>query len=118
MIADADRKSLGDVARELTELVDAARDGKLRPEQMRGGTFTISNMGTAHSGSFTPIVNHPEVAILGVSAAKPALGSTGGPLRLPLSLSFDHRVLNGADAARFLETIADGIAEPLAVLLI
>ena len=75
---------------------------------------TISNMGTAHSGFFTPIVNHPEVAILGVGAAK-AQGTT---LMMPLSLSFDHRVLNGADAAKFLETLADGIAEPLAVLLI
>lgn len=115
VINHADRRSLGAVATELSQLAAAARDGTLRSDQMRGGTFTISNLGTAHSGFFTPIINHPEVAILGVGASHPS----GDKERvMPLSLSIDHRVLNGADAARFLETLADAIAEPLATLLL
>jgi len=115
VIADADRKSLASVAGELTQLSEAAHAGNLRSEHMRGGTFTITNLGGLGVGYFTPIVNHPEVAILGLGAIRPILGTAA--LMAPLSLSFDHRVLNGADAARFLDTLADSVADPLVTLL-
>src|SRR4051794_16302982 len=105
VIKDADRKGILDVARELTELSGAARDGKLKLDQMRGATFTISSLGGIGGTGFTPIVNAPEVAILGVtrSVMKPVWdGAEFRPrLMVPLSLSYDHRVIDGALAARF-----------------
>jgi pyruvate dehydrogenase E2 component (dihydrolipoamide acetyltransferase) len=117
VIHDVEHKSLGAVAGELTQLVASAREGRLRAEQMRGGTFTISNLGPAHPSFFAPIVNAPEVAILGVGGSRPTSGDANS-LAMPLSLSVDHRVLNGADAARFLEALCEAIAEPLTALLI
>jgi pyruvate dehydrogenase E2 component (dihydrolipoamide acetyltransferase) len=106
VIKDADRKGLLEVARELTELSAKAREGKLGPSDMSGSTFTISSLGGIGGTSFTPIVNAPEVAILGAtrSAIKPVWdGQQFGPrLMLPLSLSYDHRVIDGAAAARFV----------------
>jgi pyruvate dehydrogenase E2 component (dihydrolipoyllysine-residue acetyltransferase) len=105
VIRNADQKGILDVARELTDLSGAARDGKLKLDQMRGATFTISSLGGIGGTGFTPIVNAPEVAILGVtrSAMKPVWdGAEFRPrLMLPLSLSYDHRVIDGALAARF-----------------
>ncbi len=105
VIKDADTKGLLDIARELTELSAKARAGKLGPADMAGGTFTISSLGGIGGTSFTPIINAPEVAILGAtrSAMKPVWnGSEFTPrLMLPLSLSYDHRVIDGAAAARF-----------------
>jgi pyruvate dehydrogenase E2 component (dihydrolipoamide acetyltransferase) len=105
VIKDADNKGLLDIARELTELSAKARAGKLGPGDMAGGTFTISSLGGIGGTSFTPIINAPEVAILGAtrSAMKPVWnGSEFTPrLMLPLSLSYDHRVIDGAAAARF-----------------
>src|SRR4051794_7734232 len=105
VIKEADKKGLIDIARELTELSAAARDGKLKPTDMAGGTFSISSLGGIGGTAFTPIVNAPEVAILGVSrsAMKPVWnGKEFEPrLMLPLSLSYDHRVIDGAAAARF-----------------
>jgi pyruvate dehydrogenase E2 component (dihydrolipoamide acetyltransferase) len=105
VIRDVDQKGLVDLARDLTELSAKARDGKLGPSDMAGGTFTISSLGGLGGTSFTPIVNAPEVAILGVtrSAMKPVWnGSEFVPrLMVPLSLSYDHRVIDGALAARF-----------------
>jgi pyruvate dehydrogenase E2 component (dihydrolipoamide acetyltransferase) len=105
VIKDADKKGLLEIARELTELSGKAREGKLAPGDMRGSSFTISSLGGIGGTSFTPIVNAPEVAILGVvrSAMKPVWdGSEFVPrLMLPLSLSYDHRVIDGALAARF-----------------
>jgi pyruvate dehydrogenase E2 component (dihydrolipoamide acetyltransferase) len=105
VIKDADTKGLLDIARELTELSAKARAGKLGPGDMAGGTFTISSLGGIGGTSFTPIINAPEVAILGAtrSAMKPVWnGSEFTPrLMLPLSLSYDHRVIDGAAAARF-----------------
>jgi pyruvate dehydrogenase E2 component (dihydrolipoamide acetyltransferase) len=105
VIKEADKKGLIDIARELTELSAAARDGKLKPGDMSGGTFSISSLGGIGGTAFTPIVNAPEVAILGVSrsAMKPVWnGKDFEPrLMLPLSLSYDHRVIDGAAAARF-----------------
>jgi pyruvate dehydrogenase E2 component (dihydrolipoamide acetyltransferase) len=105
VIKEADKKGLIDIAHELTELSATAREGKLKPADMAGGTFSISSLGGIGGTAFTPIVNAPEVAILGVSrsAMKPVWnGKEFEPrLMLPLSLSYDHRVIDGAAAARF-----------------
>jgi len=105
VIRDVDRKGLFDLALELATLSQKARDRKLSPEEMAGGTFTISSLGGIGGTAFTPIVNHPQVAILGVSraATRPVWrdGSFVPRLILPLSLSYDHRVIDGADAVRF-----------------
>jgi pyruvate dehydrogenase E2 component (dihydrolipoamide acetyltransferase) len=105
VVKDADRKGIVDLSREFMEISAKARDGKLGPADMAGGTFTISSLGGIGGTSFTPIVNAPEVAILGVvrSAMKPVWnGSEFVPrLMLPLSVSYDHRVVDGALAARF-----------------
>ena len=106
VIKRADGKGLLDIARELTELSGKAREGKLTPAEMTGSTFTISSLGGIGGTSFTPIVNAPEVAILGAtrSAIKPIWNGTEFEprLMLPLSLSYDHRVIDGAAAARFV----------------
>jgi len=106
VIKDADRKGILDIARELTELSGKAREGKLAPGDMQGATFTISSLGGIGGTSFSPIINAPEVAILGVtrSAMKPVWNGTEFVPRLmvPLSLSYDHRVIDGAAAARFV----------------
>jgi pyruvate dehydrogenase E2 component (dihydrolipoamide acetyltransferase) len=106
VIKNADQKGLFDIAGELTELSGKARAGKLGPADMQGASFTISSLGGIGGTSFTPIINAPEVAILGAtrSAMKPVWnGSEFVPrLMLPLSLSYDHRVIDGAAAARFV----------------
>jgi len=116
VIRDVDRKGLLDIALELATLSQKARDRKLSPEEMSGVTFTISSLGGIGGTAFTPIVNHPEVAILGVSRAemKPVWrdGGFAPRLVLPLSLSYDHRVIDGADAVRFttrLKTVLSDI---------
>jgi pyruvate dehydrogenase E2 component (dihydrolipoamide acetyltransferase) len=105
VIRDADKKGLVDIAKEMAELSKAARDGKLKPDQMQGGCFSISSLGGIGGTNFTPIINAPEVAILGLSRGqmKPVWdGKQFVPrLILPLSLSFDHRAVDGAEAARF-----------------
>jgi pyruvate dehydrogenase E2 component (dihydrolipoamide acetyltransferase) len=106
VIKNADEKGLVQIARELTELSGKAREGKLSPADMSGSTFTISSLGGIGGTSFTPIVNAPEVAILGVTRAaiKPIWNGHDFEPRLmvPLSLSYDHRVIDGAAAARFV----------------
>lgn len=115
VIRDADRKTVFEIAKELGELSEKARDGKLKAADMQGGTFSISSLGSIGGTYFTPIVNAPEVAILGVSKAqmKPVWnGSSFEPrLMLPLSLSYDHRVIDGAAAARFTSFLAEVLAE-------
>ena len=121
VIKDADRKGLADIARELTELSSKARDGKLAPGDMQGATFTISSLGGIGGTSFTPIINAPEVAILGVTRAamKPVWdGSAFVPrLMVPLSLSYDHRVIDGAAAARFVVHLAGVLSDLRRALL-
>jgi pyruvate dehydrogenase E2 component (dihydrolipoamide acetyltransferase) len=106
VIRNADQKGLLDIGRELTELSGKAREGKLAPGEMQGASFTISSLGGIGGTSFTPIINAPEVAILGAtrSAIKPVWNGTEfvPRLMLPLSLSYDHRVIDGAAAARFV----------------
>jgi pyruvate dehydrogenase E2 component (dihydrolipoamide acetyltransferase) len=105
VIKDADKKGLVVIAQETSALAKAARDGKLKPTDMQGGTFTVSSLGGLGSTAFTPIINAPEVAILGVSKSSIAPvwnGKEFAPrLMLPLSLSFDHRIIDGALAAKF-----------------
>ena len=107
VIRDADRMDMLQIAQAISELADRARNRKLSREDMVGGTFTISNQGGIGGSEFTPIVNWPEVAILGLARARKQLEMVDGDprerLKLPLSLSYDHRVLNGADAARFID---------------
>jgi pyruvate dehydrogenase E2 component (dihydrolipoamide acetyltransferase) len=121
VIKDADRKGILDIARELTELSGKAREGKLGMNDMRGGTFTISSLGGIGGTSFTPIINAPEVAILGVtrSAMRPVWdGAEFRPrLMVPLSLSYDHRVIDGALAARFTAHLAGVLSDLRGVLL-
>lgn len=121
VVRDVDRKGLLELAGELAELSAAARAGKLSPAQMSGGTFTISSLGGIGGTAFTPIVNAPEVAILGVSktATKPVWnGAEFAPrLMLPLSLSYDHRVVDGALAARFTTHLAGVLTDLRRVLL-
>jgi len=115
VIRDVDQKSIQDVAGELAELAEKARARQLKKEQMEGGTFTISNQGGIGGASFTPIVNWPEVAILGLSRAEMTVklrdGSPVERLILPLSLSYDHRVINGADAARFIVRLSELLSD-------
>jgi pyruvate dehydrogenase E2 component (dihydrolipoamide acetyltransferase) len=121
VIRDVDRKGLIEIAGELTELSGRAREGKLKGEEMRGGTFTISSLGGIGGTGFTPIINAPEVAILGAtrSATKPVWnGREFEPrLMLPLSLSYDHRVIDGAAAARFTAYLAAVLTDLRRVLL-
>jgi pyruvate dehydrogenase E2 component (dihydrolipoamide acetyltransferase) len=120
VIRDADRKDLYELARDLAALSGKARDGRLSAADMQGGCFTISSLGGIGGTAFTPIINAPEVAILGVSRAqmKPVWrdGEFVPRLMLPLSLSYDHRVIDGADAARFTVAMAAALAEPRALL--
>jgi pyruvate dehydrogenase E2 component (dihydrolipoamide acetyltransferase) len=106
VIRNADRKGVVDIAKEMGELARLARDGKLKPDQMQGGTFTISSLGGIGGVYFTPIINAPEVAIMGVCRSFWKQVSHDGRTAewryvLPLSLSWDHRVIDGASAARF-----------------
>jgi pyruvate dehydrogenase E2 component (dihydrolipoamide acetyltransferase) len=121
VVKAADRKGVIEIARELGELSAAAREGKLKPADMQGGTFTISSLGGIGGTGFTPIVNAPEVAILGVtrSALKPVWQDDGfvPRLMLPLSLSYDHRVIDGAAAARFARHLATTLEDVRRLLL-
>lgn len=116
VIRDADRKSLLEIARELATLSARAREGKLSAEEMRGGSFTVSSLGGIGGTFFTPIVNPPEVAILGAgrAAQRPVWqGDAFVPrLILPLSLSYDHRVIDGASGVRFTSFLVQALADP------
>jgi len=116
VIRDVDKKNIVELAAELSQLSRKARDKKLTPEEMEGGTFTITNLGGIGGTAFTPIVNHPEVAILGLSRGRMEPewihGKFEPRLILPLSLSYDHRLIDGADAARFLRWIAEAFEQP------
>ncbi len=115
VVRDADRKDVFELARELAALSEKARAGKLAAAEMQGGCFTISSLGGIGGTAFTPIINAPEVAILGVSRAsqRPVYenGAFVPKLVLPLSLSYDHRVIDGADAVRFTSFLAKALAD-------
>jgi pyruvate dehydrogenase E2 component (dihydrolipoamide acetyltransferase) len=115
VIRDADHKDVYSIARQLTTLSEKARAGKLAAAEMQGGTFTISSLGGIGGTAFTPIINAPEVAILGVSRAsiRPVFkdGQFVPRLILPLSLSYDHRVIDGALAVRFTTALAQRLSD-------
>jgi pyruvate dehydrogenase E2 component (dihydrolipoamide acetyltransferase) len=120
VVRDADRKDVYGLARSLGQLSEKARAGKLPPMDMQGGCFTISSLGGIGGTAFTPIINAPEVAILGVSRSTLRPVYEGGSwiprLMLPLSLSYDHRVIDGAMAARFTTWLAHTLADPRSLL--
>ena len=121
VIRDADQRSIVDLAKAIGDLAQRARNKKVKPDELEGGTFSISNQGGIGGVGFTPIVLWPQVAILGVSrsAVKPVFVKDRFEPRtvLPLSLSYDHRIIDGADAARFLRWICDGLEQPMTLFL-
>ena len=116
VIRDVDKKNIVELAAELTQISRKAKDKKLTPAEMEGGTFTITNLGGIGGTGFSPIVNYPEVAILGLSRSSMEPIWMNGKFEprqvLPLSLSYDHRLIDGADAARFLRWIAEAFEQP------
>jgi pyruvate dehydrogenase E2 component (dihydrolipoamide acetyltransferase) len=122
VIRDADRKGLLTISQELRDLAEKARDFKLDIAQMRGGTFTVTNVGALGGTMSTPIINYPEVAILGMGKLdwKPVVrdGQIVPRKMLPLFLSFDHRVIDGADGARFIRAVMSFLENPLNLLLV
>ncbi len=120
VVRDVNSKSLADLSVELTEIAKKARNKNIKPEELQGGNFSISNLGGIGGTAFTPIVYKPQVAILGVSAAKyqQVLKDDEFQKRLiiPVSLSYDHRIIDGADGARFLRWICNVIEDPYALL--
>jgi pyruvate dehydrogenase E2 component (dihydrolipoamide acetyltransferase) len=126
VIRDVDRKSLTELAVELSDVADRARAGKIDLDALQGGTFTITNAGAVGGGFFSPIINHPQAAILGMGRARlqPAvrMDDGGDPvvvprLMMPLVVSFDHRIADGADAIRFMQVISDCLEDPEQLLL-
>ena len=121
VVRDADKKSLTEIAQETAVLAKKARDGKLLPTDMQGGCFSISSLGGIGGTAFTPIVNAPEVAILGVpkSSIQPVWdGAQFQPrLMLPMSLSYDHRAVDGALAARFAATLRQLLGDVRRIML-
>ena len=121
VIRDADTKNIIQLSKNLAEIAEKARNKKLTLEEMQGGTFTITNLGGIGGTGFSPIVNYPEVAILGVSRS--VLEAVYKEdhfvprMMLPLSLSYDHRLIDGADAARFLRWIAEALQDPFLLAL-
>ena len=121
VIKDVHLKSVSDIARDLGYLSSKAREKGLSPAEMSGGCFTISSLGGIGGTAFTPIVNPPEVAILGLSrsAIQPVFqnGQFIPRLLLPLSLTYDHRVIDGAEAARFTRYLSEGLSDIRRLLL-
>jgi len=121
VVRDVDRKNIIELAVELTEIAEKARTGKLSIDDMQGGCFTISNLGGIGGTGFTPIVNAPEVAILGIarSSTEPVFadGQFEPHLMMPLSLSFDHRLIDGANGARFLRWLCEALENPFLLAL-
>jgi pyruvate dehydrogenase E2 component (dihydrolipoamide acetyltransferase) len=121
VIRDVDQKNIIELSVELSEVAENARDRKLKLEEMQGGTFTITNLGGIGGTAFTPIINWPEVAILGMSRASRVPiwieGEFEPRLMLPLSLSYDHRLIDGADAARFLRWLVEAFENPFILSL-
>lgn len=120
-IRNVDQKSILQLSVELNEVAAKARDKKLTLEEMQGSTFTLTNLGGIGGTNFTPIVNHPEVAILGVSRASTEAvyrdGTFEPRLMMPLALSYDHRLIDGADAARFLRWVVEALEQPFLLSL-
>ena len=121
VVRDVDKKNILEISKEMQERAEKARSKKIMPDEMQGATFTVTNLGGIGGTAFTPIVNSPEVAILGMSrgSIEPVWveGEFQPRLLLPLSLTYDHRIIDGADAARFVRWIAEALEEPLLLAL-
>lgn len=121
VIRDVPNKAIAELAKELGEVAEKARDGKLTPDEMKGGNFTISNLGGIGGTSFTPVIFPPQVAILGVSRTETEAVFKDGEFKperiIPLSLSYDHRIIDGANAARFLRWICESLEQPLNLMM-
>jgi len=122
VIKEVDKKNINDLSAEMGELAQKARDKKISLEELQGGCFTITNLGGIGGTAFTPVINSPEVAILGVSRGsyEPVYNGYGvfePRLMLPLSLSYDHRIIDGADAVRFLRWVIGALENPLKLLI-
>jgi pyruvate dehydrogenase E2 component (dihydrolipoamide acetyltransferase) len=125
VVRDVDRKSLRELAVELADLVARTRRRKVTPEELQGATFTLTNVGPLGGGHFSAIINPPQVAIMGMGAARmePVVLAAGGPpkivarLMMPLVICVDHRVLDGADAIRFMQTVKSTLQDPEELLM-
>jgi pyruvate/2-oxoglutarate dehydrogenase complex dihydrolipoamide acyltransferase (E2) component len=121
VIKDVDRKSVGELAKELQELAARTRDGKVTVEDLTGGTFTITNAGNIGGLFATPVINFPEVAIMGVHAIKDAAivknGAVVAGKKMYLSVSIDHRLVDGATGARWMNVVKDHLEQPYRLLL-
>ncbi len=123
VLRDVDTKSVIDLALELNDVAGRARDRKTKPDELQGGNISLTNLGGLGTTHFTPIINWPDVAVLGVGRAKiqPVYSKESGEFEprqiMPLSISYDHRIIDGADAARFLRWICEVLEQPLTMLL-
>ncbi|MBP7275208.1 MAG: 2-oxo acid dehydrogenase subunit E2 [Kiritimatiellae bacterium] len=122
VVRNVDQKNIVQIAVEMGEIAQRAREGRITPDDLAGGTFTVTNLGSIGGSFFTPIINAPEVAILGVSRAamQPVVRPSGAiepRLMMPLSLSYDHRLIDGADGARFLKWVVEAVEEPMLISL-
>ena len=121
VIKDVDRKDIYDLAAELGDLGERTRNNRVTPDELQGGTFSVTNLGSLGGASFTPIVNHPEVAILGIGRGREEAAVVDGRieprLMMPLCLSYDHRVVDGADGARFMNKLIESLQNPEHMLL-
>jgi pyruvate dehydrogenase E2 component (dihydrolipoamide acetyltransferase) len=121
VIKDVDRKDIYELAAELADLGERTRTNKVSPDELQGGTFSVTNLGSLGGSSFTPIVNHPEVAILGIGRGRQEAvvfdGRIEPRLMMPLCLSYDHRVVDGADGVRFVNKLIESLQNPEHMLL-
>ena len=121
VIKDVDRKDIYDLAAELGDLGERARNNRVSPDELQGGTFSVSNLGSLGGSSFTPIVNHPEAAILGIGRGREEAvvidGRIEARIMIPLCLSYDHRIVDGADGVRFVNKLIESLQNPEHMLL-
>jgi pyruvate dehydrogenase E2 component (dihydrolipoamide acetyltransferase) len=120
VLRDVDKKNMVEISAQVMEVAEKARTGRVSMDDLSGGTFTVTNLGSIGGTHFTPIINFPEVAILGMGRAfqMASIVEGGGPrMVLPLSLSYDHRIIDGAEGAAFLKWIVDAVEQPLLLSL-
>ncbi|MBY6293971.1 2-oxo acid dehydrogenase subunit E2, partial [Nanohaloarchaea archaeon H01] len=121
VIQDVDDKNIVELAREVGEKAEKAREGNLGSEEMQNGTFSITNIGAIGGEEFTPIINHPQAAILGLGQIKETAEVVEGEVvprkTMKLSLSYDHRIVDGADAARFMNDVVENLEDPDKMIL-
>ncbi|MBD3375164.1 hypothetical protein GF406_09025 [candidate division KSB1 bacterium] len=121
VIRDVDQKGVIELSAELVDIADKTRNKKIKPDQLEGGNFSISNLGSIGGAHFTPIIYHPQVAILGVGRGRPEPRLIDGEwqerMMLPLALSYDHRIIDGADGARFMTWLKQALEDPMTILM-